>query len=160
MAINFNNTTKNKVSFCGIEYLITDEEAIKLKSLLDSMVSSRGLTSTPSTTLHLEEETTTKSYEQKDIKGKFEITKRTSTEGKNLYCVTRLCGWTRAEKNCVNSLIKALPEIREIKVKGTKDDGSEFTFRAWGYTTKKKAEEMIKTLPEVIKADEIKKFAK
>lgn len=52
----------NEVMFCGIHYTITDDEALKLKDILDAMVSSRSTgktTSKPATVLHVEPEKTT-----------------------------------------------------------------------------------------------------
>ena len=63
--INFSNTNKNtvadnKVSFCGLEYLLTDTEAEKLKSILDGMVSTRSEVSAPVVSRAKKSTTTTK----------------------------------------------------------------------------------------------------
>lgn len=44
--VNFSNVSKvvydNKVEFCGLAYMLTDDEAGKLKSFMDALISERG----------------------------------------------------------------------------------------------------------------------
>lgn len=164
--INFANTTTlvadNKVSFCGIEYLITDKEAEQLKSILDGMVSNRGIGNVSQTvnTSSTSQTVTTKTTEEKtpyvakkDFAPKFKITEQISTDGTKLFCISRDNGWTKTEKNLMNKSIKALKNITEIEVEGDfkKKDGTTYkgTFKAWGYKTKATAEKYLKELPTV-----------
>ena len=161
--INFaNNTTlvaDNKVSFCGLEYLITDTEAEQLRSILDGMVSTRGIggvsqssktpvANTPSAPVK------TKYVATKDFTAKYEIKEHTATDGTQLFCISRANGWTRAEKSCMNKAIKALKNIKEIDVSYEKD-GSTRTFKAWGYNTKATAQKHLKELPTVFTAAQL-----
>ena len=157
--INFtnNNTTlvaDNKVSFCGLEYLITDTEAEQLKSILDGMVSTRGIggitkavnkQSTNKATTNTEK---TPYKATKDFTPQYEIKEQTATDGTKLFCISRKNGWTRAEKNLMNSSIKALKGIKEIEVSYEKD-GKTRTFKAWGYNTESTAKKHLKELPTV-----------
>lgn len=163
--INFtnNNTTlvaDNKVSFCGLEYLITDIEAEQLKSILDGMVSTRGIggitqTINKQNTNQVTTQTTTTANTEKtpyvatkDFTPQFQIKEQTATDGTKLFCISRKNGWTRAEKNLMNSSIKALKGIKEIEVSYEKD-GKTRTFKAWGYNTESTAKKHLKELPTV-----------
>lgn len=159
--INFtnNNTTlvaDNKVSFCGLEYLITDIEAEQLKSILDGMVSTRGIgnvskTVNNSNTISAINKTNTEKtpyVATKDFTPQFQIKEQTATDGTTLFCISRKNGWTRAEKNLMNSSIKALKGIKEIEVSYEKD-GKTRTFKAWGYNTESTAKKHLKELPTV-----------
>ena len=157
MAINFaNNNTMvadNKVSFCGIEYLITDIEAEQLKSILDGMVSSRGIGGTSKTVSKINtvapKDTKNNPYvATKDFKPQYEIKEQTATDGTKLFCISRKNGWTKSEKSLMNSSIKALKGIKEIEVSYEKD-GKTRTFKAWGYNTESTAKKHLKELPTV-----------
>ena len=92
----------------------------------------------------------------KDFKAQYEIKKQASKDGKELFCISRKNGWTKAEKACMNNAIKALDGIITIDVSYDKD-GKTRTFKAWGYKTKKKAEEMLATLPALFTAEQLNK---
>lgn len=104
--------------------------------------------------------TTTKSTTTKGLKGVQYTIKKVG----KLYCISRgkidengkfkNGGWTRAEKSCINNAIKSLDGIQ------TQEKSVEFNYISWGYPTKKKAEEMVKTLPTEFSAEEIAKFDK
>ena len=156
MAINFaNNTTlvaDNKVTFCGLEYLITDREAEQLKSVLDGMVSTRGIGGISKSACV--SKTTTVSVKNepykatKDFTAKYEIKEQTATDGTKLFCISRKNGWTKSEKACMNNAIKALKGIKEIDVTYEKD-GVKRSFKAWGYNTESTAKKHLKELPAV-----------
>lgn len=90
-----------------------------------------------------------KRYEYtKDIDPKWTVEK---VEG--LYCIkSGIYSKQRIAKAVANGYIKGLDGIETIKVQY--QDGTPKTYNAWGYKTKKKAEEMVKTLPTVISAKE------
>ena len=162
MAINFaNNTTvvaDNKVTFCGLEYLITDTEAEQLRDILNGMVSTRGIgnvsqtvsvsnTNTRNTTVVQSTEKTP--YKAtKDFAPKYEIKEQTSVDGTKLFCISRKNGWTKSEKSLMNGAIKELKGIKEIEVSYEKD-GKNRTFKAWGYNTESTAKKHLKELPTV-----------
>lgn len=158
--LNFANPTSNvvadnKVSFCGIEYLLTDKEATQLKSILDGMVSTRSIGGVSQNTLNPVvvntpvETPKTKYVATKDFKPKYAVKEQTATDGTKLFCISRDNGWTRAEKSCMNKAIKALKGIKEIEVSYEKD-GKTRTFKAWGYNTESTAKKHLKELPTVI----------
>lgn len=164
--MNFNmNTTvvaDNKVSFCGIEYLITDDEALKLKSILDGMVSSRSQSvvntpvATPVTTV-----VEKKPYvATKDFQCKFEIKEQTSKDGQKLFCISRSNGWTKAEKALANQAIKAIKGIKEIEVEYTDKNGKNRTFKAWGFAQKSTAQKHLASLPTVITVEQLNSYGK
>lgn len=63
-------------------------------------------------------------------------------------------GWTTAEKRCINTAIKSLPNIKTVQV--PMENGRSFS--AWGFSTKKAAEAAMKTLPTSFTAEEVAKF--
>jgi len=158
--INFNNTKEanviadNKVVFCGLTYLVTDKEAEQLKSILDGMVSSRSCNIiNKQQTIKTEKQAYVHTH---DLKCKYKIQKFDNKNGA-LYCISRDCGYTKAEKRCINNYIKALKNITEIDVPFTDKNGKQATFKAWGYKTKAQAEKEMKTLPTVITKEELNK---
>ena len=188
--INLANNTSivadNKVTFCGLEYLLTDKEAQQLKGILDGMLSTRSTGgsivassqtpvktgSTPSTQPKAEKPHKNPQRSENGIPvAGYHVKKQTAVDGTALFCISRGTpdgvsknnkprikdgGKIKCERECINAAIKALDNIVTIKVKG--DDGGSFT--AWGYKTKKKAEEMMATLPKSFTADECNKFFK
>ena len=163
--MNFNmNTTvvaDNKVSFCGIEYFITDDEALKLKSILDGMVSTRGQSSVVNTPVATPVATAEKKpyVATKDFQCKFEIKEQTSKDGQKLFCISRSNGWTKAEKALANNAIKAIKGIKEIEVEYTKD-GKTRTFKAWGFSQKSTAQKHLASLPTVITVEQLNSYGK
>jgi hypothetical protein len=142
------NTTQNvalnslqfTVNGHKLEGFVTDEVAEKLWSIISTAVSG-GQVATPVSTPSVEDK---KQYVYKDTETKWEIVKFG-----NLYCIQcRLFG--KAARSISNGHIKALEGIKETKVDREDGKGS---FKAWGYSTKKKAEEMMATLPKVLPAD-------
>lgn len=168
--INFENSKlniDNKVVLNGqLTYELTDEEIKKIKSILDGMVNSRSQsTPTPVATVATKKSETEVSEKQgkyvhkKPYKPQWEVTKMTSTEGKQLFCIRRKNGWTRAEKALANNAIKALPEIITISVPFEKN-GKTQAFKAWGFKLKKQADAMIKTLPSEFSVEELNAWGK
>jgi hypothetical protein len=172
--LNFANVSNNvvadnKVSFCGLEYLLTDKEATQLKSILDGMVGSRG--NTVIGTEVAKDSKAEKQYTdvQKHIDGiGYEVRKQTNkADGKEYYCIAYVAP-VKVDKNGkkvvnkkgeevkehlttdlrkqVNAGIKALDKITEIIVASTKADGTPSQFKAWGYATKSTAEKKIPKL--------------
>lgn len=90
----------------------------------------------------------------KDFKAQYEVKKQVSEDGKELFCISRKNGWTKAEKKLMNNAIKALDKIITIDVVAENKLGT-CKFKAWGYKTKKQAEEMMATLPEVFTAEQL-----
>lgn len=164
--INFENSKQinidNEVTLNGqLTYELTDEEIQKIKSILDGMVNSRSQ-STPVATKKSETEVSEKQgkyVHKKPYKPEFEVTKMTSIEGKQLFCVRRKNGWTRAEKALANNAIKALPEIITISVPFEKN-GKTQAFKAWGFKLKKQADAMLKTLPSEFSVEELNAWGK
>lgn len=152
-----------------LTYNLTDDEMLKIKSIIDGMISQRSTTgvSTPSAQISRSENkiggitrANKTPYEaKKAFKPQYEVKKLTGDDGKSLFCISRKNGWTRAEKALTNAAIKALPEIITISVPYEKD-GKTRTFSAWGYKTKKRAEEMLAQLPTEFSADELNNWGK
>lgn len=164
--INFENSKQvnidNKVVLNGqLTYELTDEEIKKIKTVLDGMVNSRSQ-STPVATKKSETSVSEKQgkyVHKKPYKPQWEVTKMTSTEGKQLFCIRRKNGWTRAEKALANNAIKALPEIITISVPFEKN-GKTQAFKAWGFKLKKQADAMLKTLPTEFSVEELNAWGK
>lgn len=158
--LNFANTTTNvvadnKVSFCSLEYLLTDKEATQLKSILDGMVGSRGNTVIGNVADNtVTPVKVTKEYNDvpKHIDNiGYEVRKQVNkVDGKTYYCIAYVAPakfhMTRDLKSKVNAGIKALDKITEITVDTVKKDGTKSAFKAWGYATKATAEKKIPTL--------------
>lgn len=145
-----------------LTYNLTDDEMLKIKSIIDGMISQRSGSgvSTPTTKISRSNSTDKPKYEaKKAFKPQYEVKKLAGEDGKSLFCISRKNGWTRAEKALTNAAIKALPEIITISVPYEKD-GKTRTFSAWGYKTKKRAEEMLAQLPTEISADELNNWGK
>ena len=145
-----------------LTYNLTDDEMLKIKSIIDGMISQRSGSgvSTPTTKISRSNSTDKPKYEaKKAFKPQYEVKKLAGEDGKSLFCISRKNGWTRAEKALTNAAIKALPEIITISVPYEKD-GKTRTFSAWGYKTKKRAEEMLSQLPTEISADELNNWGK
>ena len=158
-----NNTTvvaDNKVTFCGLEYFVTDIEAKKLQSIILGMINSRTNSEVVSqpveskTPVAVTKAEKTPYVATKDFKAQYEIKKQVSNDGKELFCISRKNGWTKAEKACMNNAIKALDKIITIDVSYDKD-GKTRSFKAWGYKTKKQAETMLATLPTVFTVEQL-----
>ena len=153
----------NSIVLNGVrEYKLTDDETMKLMSIIDGMISQRSGSgvSTPTTKISRSNSTDKPKYEaKKAFKPQYEVKKLAGEDGKSLFCISRKNGWTRAEKALTNAAIKALPEIITISVPYEKD-GKTRTFSAWGYKTKKRAEEMLAQLPTEISADELNNWGK
>ena len=149
---NVSMVADNKVSFCGLEYLLTDKEATQLKSILDGMVGSRG--NTVIGNAPVSDVKVTKEYNdvEKHIDGiGYEVRKQTNkVDGKEYYCIAYVAPnkfhMTKDLKSKVNAGIKALDKVTEITVATTKKDGTASSFKAWGYATKATAEKKIPTL--------------
>lgn len=165
--INFENSKQvnidNKVVLNGqLTYELTDEEIKKIKSILDGMVNSRSQDTPPVVTKKSETSVSEKQgkyVHKKPYKPEYEVTKMTSTEGKQLFCIRRKNGWTRAEKALANNAIKALPEIITISVPFEKN-GKTQAFKAWGFKLKKQAEAMLKALPTEFSVEELNAWGK
>ena len=89
---------------------------------------------------------------RKDKEAKYEIVKI----GK-VYCIQEKTWHSDPVHKAANELIKALPNIVTIDAPNKKGSGS---YKAWGYTDKQKAEQMLKTLPVTITAEMQKPFVK
>lgn len=163
--IKFNANTNvtaadNEVILCDLKYMLTDEEVLKVKSIIDGLVANRGgagIVSTSQTAYKAVSEnvapTATKAEKKpyvatKDFSPQYQIKELTGTDGTKLFCISRKNGWTRAEKSLMNGAIKALKGIKEIDVQYEKD-GKTRTFKAWGYNTEATAKKHLKELPTV-----------
>lgn len=166
--LKFNNVSEvvadNRVVLCDLEYMLTDDEVLRIKSIIDGLVANRGgagIASTSQTAYKAVSapiaETATaekKPYvATKDFVPQYQIKELTGVDGTKLFCISRKNGWTRAEKSLMNGAIKALKGIKEIEVSGVKKDkdGNEksITFKAWGYATESTAKKHLKELPAV-----------
>ena len=110
----------NSIVLNGVrEYKLTDDETMKLMSIIDGMISQRSGSgvSTPTTKISRSNSTDKPKYEaKKAFKPQYEVKKLAGEDGKSLFCISRKNGWTRAEKALTNAAIKALPEIITISV--------------------------------------------
>ena len=159
---NNNVSELNRVTFCDIEYYITDDEALKLQSILDGMIAHRGnanIVSTPTVTPTVSPKTT-QYVATKDFKPQYEIKEQTAKDGTKLFCISRKNGWTRAEKNLMNNAIKNIKGIKTIEVEYTDKNGKKRTFSAWGFAQKATAQKHLATLPTVITVDELNNYGK
>lgn len=157
---NTNVTADNEVILCDLKYMLTDEEVLKVKSIIDGLVANRGgagIASTSQTAYKAVSEnvapTATKAEKKpyvatKDFTPKYQLKELTGVDGTKLFCISRANGWTRAEKSLMNGAIKALKGIKEIDVQYEKD-GKTRTFKAWGYGTESTAKKHLKELPAV-----------
>lgn len=152
-----------------LTYNLTDDEMLKIKSIIDGMISQRSTTGVSTPTAQISRSdgkvggiTRAKKtpYEaKKAFKPQYEVKELADAQGKSLFCISRKNGWTKAEKALTNAAIKALPEIITISVPYEKD-GKPKTFFAWGYETKEHAEEMLEQLPTEISADDLNNWGK
>lgn len=157
---NTNVTADNEVILCDLKYMLTDEEVLKVKSIIDGLVANRGgagIASTSQTAYKAVSSpvatTATKAEKKpyvatKDFVPQYQIKELEGTDGTKLFCISRKNGWTRAEKSLMNGAIKALKGIKEIDVQYEKD-GKTRTFKAWGYGTESTAKKHMKELPTV-----------
>lgn len=159
--LNFANVSNkvvadNKVSFCGLEYLLTDKEATQLKGILDGMVGSRGNTviGTGSEVVNDSDSKTEKQYKpvNEHIDGMgYKVEKLTNADdSKEYYCIGYVAPakfhMTKDLRTKVNAGIKALDKIETITVKYTDKNGVAKQYKAWGYKTKATAEKKLSTL--------------
>lgn len=150
-----NTTTDNIVVVNGAQFKVTDDVASKIMGLiLGHTVDTPVSQPTPVTPVAVTKEEKKPYVATKDFKAQYEVKKQVSADGKELFCISRKNGWTKAEKACMNSSIKALEKIITIDVSYEKD-GKTRTFKAWGYKTKKQAESMMATLPTVFTVDQL-----
>lgn len=145
----------NAVDFCGLHYMISDSEAMKLQSIIEAMLNGKTEPKTSNTK-------TKTSFEFKDFKPKYKLEKVGE-----YYCIKHSIIGVGKElpskfddnetyrpkinkeiKAVANMYIKALPNIAVVDVK--LENGKSYT--AWGYKTKATAEKHLKTLPTVITA--------
>ena len=146
-----------------LTYNLTDDEMLKIKSIIDGMISQRSGSgvSTPTTKISRSNSTDKPKYEaKKAFKPQYEVKKLAGEDGKSLFCISRKNGWTRAEKALTNAAIKALPEIITISVPFINKKGKKDAFLAWGYETEDHAKEMLAQLPTEISADELNNWGK
>lgn len=139
---SMNTVADNSIAINGVEVArFNDADTEKLLSIINGI--KNGTTVAPVKTAEK------KRYEYtKDIDPKWSVEK---IEG--LYCIkSGIYSKQRIAKAVANGYIKGLDGIETIKVQY--QDGTPKTYNAWGYKTKKKAEEMVKTLPTVISAKE------
>lgn len=171
--IKFNTNSSavadNRVILCDIEYMLTDDEVLKVKTIIDGLISSRNgaNVSSPSTGYKatgtvsgITEVPEKKVYRAtKPFVPQYEVKELTGVDGTKLFCISRKNGWTRAEKSLMNGAIKALKGIKEIEVSGTRKekDGSEkaITFKAWGYNTQATAKKHLAELPTVFTVEQL-----
>lgn len=154
----------NSIVLNGVrEYKLTDDETMKLMSIIDGMISQRSGSgvSTPTTKISRSNSTDKPKYEAKRaFKPQYEVKKLAGEDGKSLFCISRKNGWTKAEKALTNAAIKALPEIITISVPFINKKGKKDAFLAWGYETEDHAKEMLAQLPTEISADELNNWGK
>ena len=157
--VNLANTTNNvsadnKVSFCGLEYLLTDSEATKLKGIIEGMISTRN-TPKASTPLVFEEEQ--KEHKGIVVEGKklweedfCTITCALNAEGKKEYRLYITCP-VKGEKG---------EKIRYAIKKSAKECGAIFNpeknaYKSgriwWIFKTRKEAEAYVATRKEYAK---------
>ena len=168
--IKFNNANvgvvaDNRVVLCDIEYMLTDDEVLKVKSIIDGLISSRNNSAVSSTGTMYKASGITEVPEKKVYRAtkpftpKYQIKELTGTDGTTLWCISRENGWTRAEKSLMNSAIKALKGIKEIEVAGVRKDkdGNEkqITFKAWGYNTQATAKKHLSELPTEFSVEQL-----
>lgn len=141
-----NTVADNTVVVNGAQFKVTDDVALKVLQLISGIESN---SQTVSKTVVSKTTTEPKKYiAEKDFTPQYQIKELTSTDGTQLFCISRKNGWTRSEKSLMNGAIKALKGIKEIDVAYEKD-GKTRTFKAWGYNTESTAKKHLKELPTV-----------
>ena len=145
-----NTLAENTVVVNGASFKVTDDVTLKILELLGIGGNSQTVSaSNVSKTSASKTENTNKPYvASKDFVPQYQIKEQTSTDGTQLFCISRKNGWTRSEKSLMNKAIKELKGIKEIEVSYDKD-GKTRTFKAWGYNTESTAKKHLKELPTV-----------
>lgn len=149
-----NTVAENTVVVNGAQFKCTDDVTLKILELIGIGGNSQTV-SASNTSKTSVSKTENKPYvATKDFTPQYQIKEYTSTDGTQLFCISRKNGWTKSEKSLMNGAIKSLKGIKEIEVKGTKTDKktgvtSEITFKAWGYNTESTAKKHLKELPTV-----------
>lgn len=133
----------NTITINGATFKVTDECASKILELCTGM-SIASANTKPSAVVPEKQHYVATS----DFKPKYEIKEQTAKDGTKLFCISRANGWTRSEKNLMNTAIKGLKNITEIEVEYEKD-GVKRSFKAWGYNTEATAKKHLKELPTV-----------
>ena len=161
-----NNNPDNTVVVNGAQFKVTDEVALKIMQLIgigNVSPSSNVAINTPvapvTVTVETKSSESTQSTEKtpyvatKDFTPKYKVEEKTGTDGTKLFCISRANGWTKQEKNLINTAIKSLKGIKEIEVEAefTKKDGTKYTgtYKAWGYNTESTAKKHMRELPTV-----------
>ena len=165
-----NNNADNTVVVNGAQFKVTDDVALKIMQLIGigNVSQSSGVINhstpvvTPVTPVTQSTPVEKTPYvATKDFTPKYKVEKHTGTDGTELYCISRANGWTKAEKNLINTAIKSLKGIKEIEVSAefTRKDGTKYngTFKAWGYNTESTAKKHLKELPTVFTVDQLNK---
>ena len=148
----------NILTLNGVTFRLSDSEAVKIVETLKGFAESYNPTP-------VSKDTAEKKVAPK--KGLTGLEYHIKKYGK-YYCISRGTpkttskgreylkngGWTTAEKRCINTAIKSLPDIKTIDV--PMENGR--SFKAWGFSTKKAAEAAMATLPTSFTAEEVAKF--
>lgn len=142
----------NELVLNGVKFMIDDELASKIYSMVKGAQNMSGIVSSSQTSYVASDSkvaTDKKPYvATKDFAPQYDIKEQTATDGTKLFCISRKNGWTRSEKSLMNGAIKSLKGIKEIEVSYEKD-GKTRTFKAWGYATESTAKKHLKELPTV-----------
>ncbi len=148
MALNFSSNSAEKMYEIVIEghkWSLDETNTQRIIDILNGMVSSSSKASKPVAVT-----APTTPYVYKDTDPKWEIKKIG-----NIYTIrTGIYSKLRSARNVANSYIKALDNIQTIEVEMTGDKAGQ-SYKAWGYKTKSAAEKAIKSLPKILKAEEI-----
>ena len=149
----------NTVVVNGASFKVTDTVALKIMSLIQGETVSN-TTPSPVSKDTAEKKVAPKKgltgiqYHIKKYGSTFCISRGTPYTTKNGREALKNGGWTTAEKRCINTAIKSLPNIKTVQV--PMENGRSFS--AWGFSTKKAAEAAMKTLPTSFTAEEVAKF--
>lgn len=151
--INLANTNvtvsaDNKVVFCGLEYNLTDNEAMKLKSVIEGMISTRN---TKESAPVSEEEST---FKPTKIEGKplwqedfCTITCALNAEGKKEYRLYITCPVKGEKGEKIRYAIKKSAKDMGAKFAGNYSEGKIY----WAFKTRKEAEAYVNSRKEYSK---------
>lgn len=145
---NTNLVADNTVVLNGgqMQFNLTDAQMTELVKFLRQMGQGVSSVASPVSTPVAEK----KEYSYKDTDPKWSVEKID-----NLFCIkSGVYFKMRTAKAVANGYIKAIDGVKTIDVKRADGKGS---YKAWGFKTKKAAEEAVAKLPKVLTADELNK---
>lgn len=158
--MNFANTNvtvsaDNEISFCGISYMLTDDEVVQVKGIIEGMISTRSTGKSASKSLVFEEDTT--KSKSTPIEGKklwqedfCTITCALNADGKKEYRLYITCPVKGEKGEKIRYAIKK--SAKECGAIFNPEEGAYNAGRIWWvFKTRKEAETYVATRKEYAK---------